>query len=261
MKCLVTADIHYALKQFDWLVEVAPDFDHVIIAGDMLEISSMVDRRAQIVVVRAYLERIAQITRLTVCSGNHDLDGESAAGEKMADWLQDVGDLGVAADGTSFEIDDTLFTVCPWWDGPEAQDAIARQLAADAERRPARWIWVYHAPPAESPVSWSGSRHYGDTRLSEWIALYRPDLVLSGHVHQSPFIPGGSWADRIGDTWVFNTGQQLGPAPCHIAFDTEAEEAAWFSLEGNELLSLAAPLERPIAPLASLPGWLRAQNG
>lgn len=72
MKLLLTADIHYSLPQYDWLARVAPAFDAVIVAGDHLDISSHVDGRAQIVVVLKYLERIARVTRLMVCSGNHE---------------------------------------------------------------------------------------------------------------------------------------------------------------------------------------------
>lgn len=32
------ADFHYALKQFDWLVAHAAEFDPVIISGDLLDL-------------------------------------------------------------------------------------------------------------------------------------------------------------------------------------------------------------------------------
>jgi Icc-related predicted phosphoesterase len=101
-------------------------------------------------------------------------------------------------------------------------------------------------------VSWTGSKHYGDTSLVEWIHQYRPSLVLTGHVHQSPFRAGGSWADRIGDTWVFNAGRQIGPVPAHVVIDTDARRAMWFSLAGNEVISLDAPLQRPFEELTEL---------
>ena len=47
MRLLAVADLHYSLPQFDWVLEVAPDFDVVVLAGDLLELSSIVDRRAQ----------------------------------------------------------------------------------------------------------------------------------------------------------------------------------------------------------------------
>ena len=69
-------------------------------------------------------------------------------------------------------------------------------------------------------MSWTGARDAGDEALSGWIAQYHPDIVISGHIHQSPFVKGGSWVDRIGDTLVFNTGQHSGAPPAHIIIDT-----------------------------------------
>ena len=48
MRCLVVADLHYSLPQFDWLLSGRPEFDVVIFAGDALDIGSFVDFRAQI---------------------------------------------------------------------------------------------------------------------------------------------------------------------------------------------------------------------
>jgi Icc-related predicted phosphoesterase len=234
MKGLLVSDIHYRLKQLDWIVSVAPGFDLVVIAGDHLDIASAVAIEAQVAVTLKYLERIAGTTRLVVSSGNHDLTGRTPEGEKVAKWMSRVERLGILADGGSVAIGDTLVTVCPWWDGPATRVGVARQLAADAARRVGRWIWVYHAPPSGSPTSWNGTRHYGDADLVGWIAEHRPDLVLCGHIHQSPFREGGSWIDRVGDAWVFNAGCQIGPVPAHVVFDTDAAEATWRSLAGSE---------------------------
>jgi hypothetical protein len=134
------------------------------------------------------------------------------------------------------------------------------QLAEAATKRGKRWIWIHHAPPAKSPTSWGGDRYFGDVELLEWIEQYRPDMVLSGHVHQSPFVKDGSWVDRIGPTWVFNTGQQFGAPPAHIIIDTDADEALWFSSAGNQVVRLDAPLERPVPKLQALPDWLKAAD-
>ena len=252
MRLLIVADLHYSLPQYDWVVSVADRFDLVIIAGDHLDLSSMVDFRAQVVVVRKYLQKIKERTRLLTCSGNHDLDAQSPAGEKIARWMRDLGRIEVPADGDSLAIDGILFTMCAWWDGPIEQAAIGEQLAAAAKQRQDKWIWVYHAPPPDSPTSWSGSRSYGDTALGKWIAEYEPDIVFAGHVHQSPFIKDGSWADRIGKTWVFNAGHQFGAPPSHIILDTEAQSAVWLSAAGSQVggrigrLEIAPALERPV---------------
>ncbi len=260
MRCLVVGDLHYGLQQYDWVVEAAPAFDVVIIAGDHLDLSSLVDRRTQSVVIQKYIARLKERTRLLVCSGNHDLDSDAAAGEKTTKWILNARDDRVASDGDSLLLDDTLFSVCPWWDGPIARAAIRAKLAEDARRRPARWIWVHHAPPALSPVSWAGSRHFGDADLLDLIETHRPDIVFSGHVHQSPFTDGGSWVDRIGPTWVFNMGHQFGAPPAHIIFDTEESVALWLSAAGNEIVELEKPLARPVQKLRALPGWLQSRG-
>ena len=90
MRCLVVADLHYSLPQFDWLLSVAPQFDLVIFAGDALDIGSVVDFRAQILVVKKYLALLTQHTRVILCSGNHDLDERNDEGEKIARWVGDA---------------------------------------------------------------------------------------------------------------------------------------------------------------------------
>jgi Icc-related predicted phosphoesterase len=249
MKLLLVSDLHYAIKQFDWVHSVADRFDLVVIAGDHLDISSAVDMDAQILVILKYLRRLHAKTRLVVSSGNHDLNGRDAAGERAACWLADAGDLGLLADGARTEVDDVLVTVCPWWDGPRGREAVGAQLARDATQRRARWIWVYHAPPDHSPVSWTGTKYYGDSDLVEWIRQYRPDVVLTGHIHQAPFRTGGAWVDRIDTTWVFNAGRQIGPCPTYIVVDTAAMQAMWFSLADNQVVQLDAPASRPVADL------------
>lgn len=255
MRFLVVADIHYALKQFDWLLRVAPKYDVVVIAGDLLEMSSMVDRRAQIVVLRTYLSKLTQLTHLVICSGNHDLDAENEHGERIAGWMTDLDELDLIADGSSKLVEGVRFSSLGWWDGPQTKQAVEAQFERDSALEHDAWVWVYHAPPADSPVSWAGSRHYGDPDLVNWINRFHPTLVLSGHVHQSPFIPNGSWVDRVDRSWVFNTGQQPGDLPSHIAFDLETQEAIWLSMAGVQRISLTGE-EREPARVTEIPEWI-----
>ena len=256
MRCLVVADLHYSLPQFDWLLSAAGEFDLVVFAGDALDVGSFVDFRAQIVVVKKYLSLLAGLTKVILCSGNHDLDERSAEGEKIARWIGDVREFGIACDGDSLTIGDTLFTVCPWWDGPKVKQGLEQQLRQASMQRPSRWVWVHHAPPANSPTSWGGKRHFGDIDLVQWIARYQPSMVISGHVHQSPFIADGSWFDRLGDTWVFNAGLQPGRPPVYIVLDTDEGTAFWLPAGDARYIDLKAPLKRPALPIVRPPAWL-----
>ncbi|MGJ4944427.1 metallophosphoesterase family protein [Bradyrhizobium sp. HKCCYLS1011] len=258
MRYLVVADLHYTLPQFDWLVAAAVHFDLVIFAGDALDLGSIVDYRAQIVVVRKYLSIIAARTRVALCSGNHDLDNRSPEGEKIASWIREVRELGIACDGDTLRLGDLTLTICPWWDGPLVKASIERQLSDATAERATNWVWVHHAPPTNSPVSWGGKRFFGDSELLNWITRYQPSMVISGHVHQSPFIEEGSWFDRLGSTWVFNTGRQPGRPPTYIVVEPSARRAYWLAAGQAEWIDLNAPLQRPARPVADPPDWLKA---
>lgn len=241
MRALLVSDLHYALPQFDWVVETSPTYDVVLLAGDSLNINSPVSLDAQSVVVSRYLTLIGSTSRLAVSSGNHDLTGPDAKGEQSALWLPGLRAPGISSDGDSLLVGDTLITICPWWDGPHGRSDMMMQLTTDAAHRPARWVWLYHWPPTDSSTSWTGRRDYGDPDARAWIEEFRPDFVLSGHVHESPFKVDGSWIDRIGPTWVMNAGHQIGKIPAHIELDFAACRATWFSTMGSESADLHAP--------------------
>ena len=99
LRILCVSDLHYTLKQLDWVVGVARDYDVVVVAGDLLDIRSYVEPEAQIVVVREYLARLAQKTTVVACSGNHDLNADNELGERAASWLANARDDGVFVDG------------------------------------------------------------------------------------------------------------------------------------------------------------------
>jgi Icc-related predicted phosphoesterase len=244
MKMLVVADLHYGLKQFDWLVAQAGDFDAVVIAGDLLDLGSALDLDTQVVVVEKYLARLAQRTRLLVSSGNHDGDTRTAAQESVCRWLREAKGGGLYVDGDSVEIGGALVTVCPWWDGPETRAEVERLLLQDAGRAHRPWIWIYHAPPEGSPVSWTGRKSAGDEFLTAWIARFAPNVVLSGHIHNAPFYPEGAWIDRLGATWVLNPGRQIGPCPTCVILDFEKMSARWVSVaeSGTRDLAVTTPL-------------------
>jgi Icc-related predicted phosphoesterase len=231
VQILVVGDLHYDLRQFDWVLDQATEFDAVVIVGDLLDISSTVPLDAQVPVVLRYLERLAGRGPTLVCSGNHDLTGRDEAGEKAARWMDRLGDLGVVGDGSSVMMGDALFTVCPWWDGPIGRERVERQLIDASASAPPRWIWLYHWPPPDLGVSWTGHKSYGDADLARWIDRFGPALVLTGHVHQAPLIEGGSWIAKADATWVINAGRQIGSTPSHAVVDLDAWTARWWSYE------------------------------
>lgn len=238
------SDLHYDLRKFDWALaratDPAADIDVVVLAGDLLDISSSVPLDVQITVVLSYLERFSAVRPTLVCSGNHDLDHRNEAGEKATRWLDEARQFGVCVDGDSFDLAGWRFTACAWWEGPQTLAALEARLAEAAVDRPTRWMWAFHGPP-EGPLSWTGARHYGDPELPRLLDQHQPDIVLCGHVHQAPFTSVGAWAEHRGSTWLFNAGYQRGDRPTFIELDIGNERAHWLSSVGGGEVDLTDP--------------------
>ena len=238
MRILAVSDLHYRLPHYDWLVDAADGVDVVALVGDLADVVSPVPLAVQTVVLDKYLGLLADKAVVLASSGNHDLDGPGEHGEQIASWLRSARRPNVHTDGRSVDLGGTRFTICPWWDGPVSRDAVAEQLAAAAVGRPERWVWLYHSPPAGTPLCKDGRREFPDHDLAAWIAEHSPELVLCGHIHQAPWIEGGTWHAELGSTKVFNAGKQPGKVPPHITFDLEAGTAEWFGVYDVESIRL-----------------------
>src|ERR1700709_2747889 len=106
MRILLASDLHYTLPQLDWVASVAGDYDLVVLAGDHLDVGSIVEPDAQIAVMLAYLTRIAAKTNVVACSGNPDLNARNDDGERVARWLDGARGAGVLVDGMIYETDE-----------------------------------------------------------------------------------------------------------------------------------------------------------
>ncbi len=237
MKILVVADLHYSLRQYDWLKSVRHEADLLIVAGDLLDLAAAVDLDVQAVVMHNYLSAFSSTRPLLASSGNHDLTGEDGDGEPAAMWLRETGLRGFHTDLQTYHDENLTITICPWWEGGQTRRRTEQLLEADAARRRRSWFWVHHNPPDNTPVCWTGKKFGGDPDLVRWIERHQPDLVFSGHIHNAPFYAEGSWHCRIGNTVVFNPGKQIGPEPTHILIDTATATARWRSTEGEETIN------------------------
>ncbi len=240
MRILVVSDIHYSLKQYDWLARSAHKFDLVIIAGDLMELGSLVDSDTQAAVVEQYFRKIAIHAPLVVCSGNHDLL-EDYEGNRSSEWLEEIQIPRVTVDHNSFANESIRILSLPWWETEKEKNRAANWLEAQQHSDDPRPVfWVHHAPPLGAKVSWNGKRDLGDKTLVDWIDRYSPTAVLSGHVHNAPYYPDGSWIDRIGETVVLNGGKQIGENPATIEIELADGKLIWCGMEGCEEQQLSA---------------------
>ncbi|MBC2607156.1 metallophosphoesterase family protein [Pelagicoccus albus] len=238
MKVLLVSDLHMNLKQFRWVEESASRYDLVVIAGDLLDLASQFDKQEQIQQITPILERIKTHCPLLVSSGNHDGNTRTPEGEEHADWIKDLRAKGIVSDGQYLDLANYRFTVCPWWNDSQTRREMAKLLKDSQPAAEVSWIWIHHAPPRGSAIARTRKGDAGDPFLSRLIGTYKPTAVLCGHIHNAPFYNEGAWAERVGQTWVFNPGKQPGEVPTHIDFDTETNTATYTNAEEREGLAL-----------------------
>ena len=119
MRCLVVADLHYSLPQFDWLLAAAPEFDVVIFAGDALDIGSFVDFRAQILVAEEiFVAAVGHDTGNLLLGQSRPRRPQRRRREDRALGSARCASSASPATVTTSRSATSLFTVCPWWDGP-----------------------------------------------------------------------------------------------------------------------------------------------
>ncbi len=70
----------------------------------------------------------------------------------------------------------------------------------------ARTLWLMHEPPSGTRLSVATGPLAGNDEWRDAITDYSPLLVICGHDHQTP-LRGGSWRERVGQSWCLNAGQ------------------------------------------------------
>ena len=80
----------------------------------------------------------------------------------------------------------------------ESLAAAGRSGASGGPRGPL--VLVSHQPPRDTRCDLAHGRHVGSTAIREAILRHQPDLVLCGHIHESP---GQDW---LGASRVINPG-------------------------------------------------------
>src|ERR1700736_4021493 len=109
MKLLITADLHFRLHWFRWLIEQAQDFDLICVAGDLLDMFSSESRTAQAREVRNLLKELADVVPVAICSRNHDNAGRQISPDRapVYEWfVQLASHPKIVTDGSTQVVGD-----------------------------------------------------------------------------------------------------------------------------------------------------------
>ncbi len=266
MKLLLLSDLHGRSDWYAWTAKQS--CDAIVIAGDLLDGFAGAGLVPQMLALNAWCKSCP--VPLGLSSGNHDaneasdgswlgnglpedLDADQAEQVRrflMADrWMDVLERPGLVTDHRSSILagsaGSVVITTIPFDPTANANwnplwDSGARLRRE--QRIP--WLVLHHEPPANTKV---GGR-MGEVSLCYRIQEYRPDFVLSGHLHDQPY--RGAFADRIGPTWCFNPGTpplaelRLAKQPNSILLDLENRTAAWTATHRSCLTSEIISLDK-----------------
>ncbi len=199
MTILHVTDLHFTERWFAWLHESAPAHDLLCITGDLLDQTRPIPYRQQASLVAEWLRLLNR--PVCVCSGNHDLEFmPPGQPRRPAFWLRGISGPRLWTDENTARLGEHRVHVIGYRDLP----------AEPAD------IWVAHLPPAGSPVALTvRGFDAGDEALARSVAILRPRLVLSGHVHQPT-----AWIGEVDGTVHLNPGcSRSSRIPNHILID------------------------------------------
>jgi hypothetical protein len=117
MKLILTADLHFRLHWFRWLIEEASNFDLVCIAGDLLDIFKFETRTEQSREIAKLIRELADRVMVAVCSGNHDNAGRLVSHDRVSvyGWFIDLGTHpNIITDGSTRKLENLIVTTIPY---------------------------------------------------------------------------------------------------------------------------------------------------
>lgn len=252
MKIMMTNDLHGSIANYRWVLAHAREWDLIVIAGDLFDGFAKGGLWPQFCAFHTWLNQL-QLTGvpLAFCSGNHDtfhpseesLEGLDLIQKELLSrlllndyWANAFAQANVYVDGTTHLLsigkEQILITALPYDAGDgNGSSAISRVWSESIIQRrqhpKADWLVLHHEPPADTSVGGMNGNEWIANRITE----ASPSYLLSGHIHNQPYFPHGSWLDRMRRTWCFNPGQPPKKpswiAPNHIILDTQAQSATW----------------------------------
>jgi hypothetical protein len=226
MKLLITADLHYRLHLFRWLIDQARDFDLICIAGDLLDMFASETRQEQAREITRLVRELADFVPVAVCSGNHDNGGRLVSHDRAAvyGWLIELGThRNIITDGSTRKLENLIVTTVPYHCSRQEKSIWLDRGSTIRRQTGMPWIVLHHVP-AKTGSGISGE----ESEAEELLAIYQPDYFVSGNDHAFPYTTGQSWKQKLGKVTLLVPGQLLSaPLPNHIKLDTESRELSW----------------------------------
>lgn len=219
LRILHVTDLHCHKPFYEWVSELADQYDVVCISGDLIGDGTALlhdeNKQAQQDFVIQWLEKMTK--PIFVCSGNHDVitDDENDLHFNLDDfdssiddantweideepvdiprctWLNGFRNENVYADNTIHTIKGITFGVVPY----NYNDSLSKFKHCD--------VLLHHEPPATTPTAIQNELDWGNSELYQALKnnIISPDYILSGHVHHPD-----STSSKVNKTVIYNPG-------------------------------------------------------
>ena len=226
MKLLITADLHFRIHWFRWLIEQAPSYDLVCVAGDLLDMFKSETRLEQARQVSSLIRLLADVVPVALCLGNHDNAGRLVSHDRASvyGWFIDLGTYrNIITDGSTRKLEKLIVTTVPYHCSREEKSIWLDRGSTIRKQTGIPWIVLHHVP-AKTSSGVSGE----ELEAAELLAAYRPHYFVSGHDHAFPYTTRQSWKQKPGEVTLLVPGQLLSaPFPNYIELDTDSGGLSW----------------------------------
>jgi len=194
MKIVSISDVHMATRNLARMGEVMRDTDLVIIAGDLTNFGGAEDASTVIDAVRSCCDRVLAVP------GNLDqaevfgfFERENIALHGKGLVVDGVGIFGCGGSNI------TPFNTPSEFSEEEIYAVLMRGYEQVRDVRPL--LMVCHPPPFGTKCDRiMNGRSVGSSAARKFIEQYKPDVCISGHIHESAAV------DAIGPTTILTAG-------------------------------------------------------
>jgi hypothetical protein len=176
--------------------------------------------------VSRWLHELAKVTRVAICSGNHDNAGRQISADRapIYEWLFELEKKpNIITDGMTQVVNDLIVTSVPYHSSKEQKSIWLDRGSTVRRQRGTPWIVLHYEPPWPTPVLPARN-----VRRRSFSATTGRNVSFPGTV-----INFRTWTEAVGSrsltgVQVLVPGQLLDAAfPNHIFLDTESGELSW----------------------------------
>lgn len=194
MKIISFGDVH---EDTNNLIKIKTDLgnaDLIVISGDLTNYHGKFEAKKVLESIKRYNKRLlAQYGNLDQPEVNEYLTGEGINLHGNGYLFGDVGIFGCGGSSPT-----------PFNTPSEITETEIKKYLTNGyiKVKDAKWkIMVCHTPPKDTVIDVIRSGlHVGSSVVRNFIVQYKPDVCISGHIHES------RGKDKIGDTVVLNAG-------------------------------------------------------